>query len=200
MHTFGLTVNARFFAEVSTVDDLQAILEEPTLKDMPKLVLGGGSNLLFTKDFEGLVIRIKITGIEKVKEDTDHVWIRAGAGENWHQFVLYCIERGYGGLENLSLIPGTVGAAPMQNIGAYGVEIKDHFEELRAISLKEGLLKTFDHTACEFAYRHSIFKTELKDQYVIVSVTFRLDKKPVFNTSYGPFRKLWIKKVCNNCL
>ena len=189
MHTFGLTVNARFFAEVSTVDDLQAILEEPTLKDMPKLVLGGGSNLLFTKDFEGLVIRIKITGIEKVKEDIEHVWIRAGAGENWHQFVLYCIEQGYGGLENLSLIPGTVGAAPMQNIGAYGVEIKDHFEELDALSIKEGVLKTFTHAACEFAYRHSIFKTGLRDQYIIVSVTFRLDKNPVFNTSYGAIQE-----------
>lgn len=188
-NTFGLAVSARYFVSADTVADLQQILVHPIYGKMPKLILGGGSNILFTKDFEGLVIKINIKGIDKIKEDDDHVWLKVGAGENWHQFVLHCIEKGYAGLENLSLIPGTVGAAPMQNIGAYGVEIKDVFEELEAISMADGSVHIFGNQACQFGYRQSIFKLAAKDQYVIVSATFRLNKKPVFNTSYGAIQE-----------
>lgn len=187
-NTFGLNVKARLFMQVENIEDLQSILKEAKFKGTPKLFLGGGSNILFTKDFDGLVVKLDIKGIEKVKENDDYVWIKVGAGENWHKLVLYSIEQNLGGIENLSLIPGTVGAAPMQNIGAYGVEIKDTFHELEAVNVASGDLKTFNNEECEFAYRHSIFKGIQKDQLVIASVTFRLAKKPVFNTSYGDIR------------
>lgn len=198
-NTFGLAVNARYFLEAEGIVDIRCILKDPKFSSLPMLILGGGSNLLFTKDFDGIVVKIDIKGIQKVKEDPDFVWIKAGAGEIWHDLVLYTIEQGYGGLENLSLIPGTVGAAPMQNIGAYGVEIKDTFEELEAINVSDGAMRTFNHAECEFAYRHSIFKGSLKDQFIISSVTFKLRKNPVFNTSYGDIRetldKAGIKKL-----
>lgn len=189
LNTFGLAVSARYFVSINAIADLQAILAHPVYGKMPRLILGGGSNLLFTKDFEGIVIKMDVKGIEKIKEDDDHIWIKVGAGENWHRFVLHCIDKGYAGLENLSLIPGTVGAAPMQNIGAYGVEIKDYFEVLEAVNIQDGSVKSFINEACQFGYRDSVFKRELKDQYIIVSVTFRLNKKPVFNTSYGAIRE-----------
>jgi UDP-N-acetylmuramate dehydrogenase len=141
--------------------------------------------MLFTSDFDGLVIKINIGGIEVVNETDEHVYIKVGAGVVWHDLVLYCIERNYAGMENLSLIPGTVGAAPMQNIGAYGVEIKEIFENLEAIHMQTGQSRIFGNADCLFGYRESIFKKELKGQYVIVNVTFRLNKVPVFNTSYG---------------
>lgn len=198
-NTFGLAVSARYFVAVKTIAELQQILAHPLYGQMPKFILGGGSNVLFTKDYEGLVIKINIKGIEKIKEDDHHVWLQVGAGENWHQFVLYCIENGYAGLENLSLIPGTVGAAPMQNIGAYGVEIKDVFEELEAVGIKDGSLRTFSNQACQLSYRNSIFKEALKNQYIIVSATFKLNKEPIFNISYGAIQetleKLGIKTL-----
>jgi UDP-N-acetylenolpyruvoylglucosamine reductase len=149
------------------------------------LILGGGSNILFAKDFDGLVLKNEIKGIEKIKEDDDSVYIRAGAGENWHGFVLHCIENGWAGIENLSLIPGCVGASPMQNIGAYGVEISSVFHELRAFHLSEKTNYTFALKDCGFGYRDSVFKKKYRDQFVILDVTYRLNKKPVFNTSYG---------------
>lgn len=185
LNTFGLNVKARYFVAVHSVEELRTVLADSVYGRLPRLVLGGGSNLLFTKDFEGIIIKMSIKGIEKVKEDNEHVWLKVGAGENWHQFVLYCIEHDYAGLENLSLIPGTVGAAPMQNIGAYGVEIKDVFEVLEAVKIEDGTIRAFTNQECQFGYRHSIFKQEVKDQYIIVSATFRLNKKPIFNTSYG---------------
>lgn len=188
-NTFGIHARAPFFAEVNTIPELQAILGEPEYQQMPLLILGGGSNVLFTRNPEGLVILNKIGGIEKLKEDDAHVWVKVGGGVVWHEFVLYCIAQGWAGLENLSLIPGTAGAAPMQNIGAYGVEIKDTFEELQAVSRKDGSLRTFSHAECEFDYRSSIFKTSARDQYVIADVTFRLNKKPVLNTSYGAIKE-----------
>lgn len=188
-NTFGIDANARFFTAIESIVDLQKLLVDPQYKTMPKLILGGGSNLLFTRDFEGLVIKNDITGMEVVKEDKDHVWLKAGAGENWHQFVLYCIEQGYAGIENLSLIPGTVGAAPMQNIGAYGVEIKDCFEALKAVEIATGEVHTFNNVDCRFGYRYSIFKDEVKDQYVIANVTFRLNKNPSYNISYGAIQE-----------
>lgn len=140
---------------------------------------------MFTKDFDGIVLKNEIKGIAELHEDSEYVYIKAGAGENWHQFVLYCIERGWGGVENLSLIPGNVGASPMQNIGAYGVEIDDVFWSLEAFHLEEKKLYTFTKSDCEFGYRESVFKRKFKSRFVIVSVTYQLRKKPRFNISYG---------------
>lgn len=184
-NTFGIDVKARYFARFESVEELQQLLQLPELQPLEKLVLGGGSNLLFTKDFEGVVLQNGIRGIEVVREDEDEVYIKAGGGEVWHDFVLYALQQNYGGVENLSLIPGTVGAAPLQNIGAYGVELKDVFHELEAVHLQSGELQTFDNATCKFGYRESVFKHELKGQFVVTSVTFRLYKKHTLNTSYG---------------
>jgi UDP-N-acetylmuramate dehydrogenase len=188
-NTFGLEATARFFVEIQSVEELKAILQNPDFQNIDKLFLGGGSNILLTKNYEGLVVKINLQGIEKNSEDDAHVYIQAGAGENWHQLVMYCVENQYAGMENLSLIPGTVGAAPMQNIGAYGVEIKDIFEELQALNLQTLEIETFKLEDCHFGYRESIFKHEAKGKYVITSVTFRLNKTPVFKTSYGDIQK-----------
>lgn len=184
-NTFGIDAKARYFVEITNIADLQALIRRKVYKEQEIFILGGGSNVLLTQDFEGLVIKMNIPGIEVVEENEELVRVRAGAGENWHQFVLYCITQGYGGIENLSLIPGTVGAAPMQNIGAYGVEIQDVFESLEAVHLTTGELKQFTHQECQFGYRDSIFKNTLKGKYVITHVTLRLNKQPVINTSYG---------------
>lgn len=184
-NTFGIDVHTRYWAKITSVADLQKILRHPDYQGVPKLVLGGGSNILFTQNFEGLVIKLDIQGIEVIEENEEYVWVKTGAGVSWHTLVLHCIEQGYGGLENMSLIPGTVGAAPMQNIGAYGVEIKDVFIALQAVEIATGKIAGFDHAQCQFGYRSSIFKHELKGQYIITSVTLKLSKKPVINTSYG---------------
>jgi UDP-N-acetylmuramate dehydrogenase len=149
------------------------------------LVLGGGSNLLLTKNFEGLVLKNELHGISILKTENEFTYVKSAAGEVWHNFVLFCIENNLGGVENLSLIPGSVGAAPMQNIGAYGIEIKDVFQELEAYEIATGKIKTFNLTECKFGYRESVFKQDLKNQYIITSVTFRLTKNPKLNTSYG---------------
>jgi UDP-N-acetylmuramate dehydrogenase len=186
LHTFGMSVIARYFARVSSVEALTECLAAPVLPaSQPLLILGGGSNLLFTQDYDGLVVQNAITGIQIVAEDTDYVYVKADAGENWHHFVMYCIAQGWGGIENLALIPGNVGASPIQNIGAYGVEIKDVFFALEAIHLREKKQVHFGAEDCAFGYRDSIFKQAAKDQYVITSVTYRLRKVPVLNTSYG---------------
>jgi UDP-N-acetylmuramate dehydrogenase len=148
-------------------------------------ILGGGSNILFSKDFDGLVLKNEMKGIEKTKEDNEHVYVTAGAGENWHHFVLVCIKNNWAGVENLSLIPGNVGATPMQNIGAYGVEIKEVFHELKAFHLYEKANYTFGLNDCQFGYRDSVFKKKYKDQFVITEVTYRLNKNPKYNTTYG---------------
>ncbi len=184
-NTFGIDVTARYFAEFHSVSDINEILSDPTFLNTPKLILGGGSNLLFTRNFDGLVLKNNLKGIELVKEDADHYYVRSAAGENWHEFVMNCINNNYAGLENLSLIPGNVGASPMQNIGAYGVEIKDVFHELEAFHINDRSTRTFNRAECQFGYRESVFKRELKGHYIITSVTFRLLKKPVFTTSYG---------------
>lgn len=182
-NSFAIDVKARSFASFSDIEELTELVT-PASK-LGTLILGGGSNILFTQDFNGLVLKNEIKGIVKIKEDDEFVYIQAGAGENWHQFVLYCIENEWAGVENLSLIPGCVGASPMQNIGAYGVEIKDVFHELKAFHRKEKTNYTFDLNACGFGYRESVFKRKYKDEFVITNVTFRLRKQPVFNTSYG---------------
>ena len=182
-NTFGISVKAEMFAVFSSIEELKQILS--FRNDKKLLVLGGGSNLLLTKDFEGLVIKNEIKRFEVIEESASEVFVESGAGENWHEFVLNCIDKGFGGIENLSLIPGSVGASPMQNIGAYGVEIKDVFESLSAFHIASGEIHYFDKTKCEFGYRESIFKNKVKGEYIILTVTFRLTKNPTINSSYG---------------
>ncbi|MFM2134754.1 MAG: UDP-N-acetylenolpyruvoylglucosamine reductase [Bacteroidota bacterium] len=184
-NTFGLDVYADRFVPIATLEEAREVLQDERFRQLPRLVLGGGSNILFTRDFHGLVVLNLISGISVIREDDTHVFVRAGAGENWHHFVRHTVEHGWGGLENLSLIPGTVGAAPIQNIGAYGVEIKDTFNELEALDLSDGSTRTFSAADCAFGYRDSIFKGAEKGRYLITHVTFRLAKKPVINTRYG---------------
>ncbi len=188
-NTFGFDVKARYFASITTAAQLQDLLLDPRWASAPKWVLGGGSNVLLTKDINALVLRIEIDGIKVVSEEDNELSIKVGAGEKWHEFVLYCVENSYAGVENLSLIPGTVGAAPMQNIGAYGVEIKDIFQELEAVDAQSGTTRRFNASECGFGYRESVFKRALKDQYIITSVTFRLQKTPDFHVSYGDIQK-----------
>ncbi len=184
-NTFGLDVNAGFLGIVDSIDDLDEIYQTGRFRSQKKMILGGGSNILFTHGFSGIVAKNEIRGIVVQKETADDVLISIGAGEDWHQFVLWSVERGYGGVENLSLIPGTVGAAPMQNIGAYGVELKEVFHSLEAYEIKSGKTVTFFKEDCHFDYRFSVFKGDLKDQFVITKVFLLLSKNPSFNTSYG---------------
>ena len=176
-NTFGVDVSARYFAEVNSVEELIETLKFSSTKTLPLLFLGGGSNILFTKDFEGLAIQLNLKGITEEIIDDNQVLVTAKSGENWHQFVMDCLERNYGGLENLSLIPGNVGTSPMQNIGAYGTEIKDVFESCKVLNLETLELATLKSEQCKFGYRDSIFKQEGKGKYVILEVTFRLTRK-----------------------
>lgn len=181
-NTFGISALAKTFIAVTSTDELASVLQSNT----DVFVLGGGSNMLLTQNIDKLVIHINLKGIEIIKENENFVWIKAQAGENWHEFVLWCINHGFGGIENLSLIPGNVGTTPIQNIGAYGVEIKDTFESCTGMEIKSQQLKSFDKATCNFGYRESIFKNELKNQYIITDVTFKLTKKNHnINTSYG---------------
>jgi UDP-N-acetylmuramate dehydrogenase len=184
-NTFGIDVRAKYFASFRSIEELAELFNYKSLTAKSKLILGGGSNILFTKNYDGLVLKNEVKGMELIKEDDHYVYIRVGAGENWHQFVLYCLQYNLGGVENLSLIPGNVGASPMQNIGAYGVEIKDVFYDLEALHLNDKKTHTFTLNDCEFGYRESVFKKKYKNQFVITNVTFRLHKQPVFNTTYG---------------
>jgi UDP-N-acetylmuramate dehydrogenase len=186
LNTFGIDSKARFFVEVKSEDELLQLLQQPSFRQHKHLILGGGSNLLFTSDFDGLVIRCCLMGIEKLDETGDHVLIKASSGENWHRFVVHCLSNDWGGVENLSLIPGTTGAAPMQNIGAYGVEIQNVIESVNGVELKSGQRQTFSNSECHFSYRESIFKQQLKEKFFISSITLRLTKgRHQLNTSYG---------------
>jgi UDP-N-acetylmuramate dehydrogenase len=187
LNSFGINVTARHFASFTSVAELQDLRDFGSQLPTPDsgLILGGGSNILFTKNIDGLVLKNDITGIAKIGEDDEFVYVKAGAGENWHQFVLHCIQNNWAGVENLSLIPGNVGASPMQNIGAYGVELKEVFLELEAFHLKDGGITTFGLKDCAFGYRESVFKQQYKDQFAILTVTYKLRKTPLFNTSYG---------------
>lgn len=183
-NSFGIDVKASYFAEIFSEADLARLFKNEIVKSQKLLVIGGGSNVLFTQDYKGLVVKISIKGIESKTID-DKVLVTAGAGEVWNDFVNYCVRHHFAGVENLSLIPGTVGASPIQNIGAYGVELKDVFESCSAFEIKTGKIKTFTYDDCHFGYRESIFKGELKGQYIITSVTFRLSAEAKINTSYG---------------
>jgi UDP-N-acetylmuramate dehydrogenase len=185
-NTFGLQAFAARFAVVETPDELKGLIRQ---FGTPQLLLGGGSNVLLTQDLEGLVVHNRILGRELVKEDESSVWVRLGAGENWHAVVQWTLEQGWYGLENLSLIPGSVGAAPIQNIGAYGVELESVFHQLEAVELESGRIRTFDREACDFGYRYSVFKGPLKGQYAITHVHLTLSKHPQLKLDYGAIRQ-----------
>lgn len=184
-NTFGIDVYANYFAGFNSIDGLTEILNSTTFQQNEQLILGGGSNILFTKNFEGIVLHNRLKGISKVQVSENEYHVSAAAGEVWHELVLYAIANNLGGMENLSLIPGFVGASPMQNIGAYGVEIKDIFVSLKAMEVATGLIKTFSKEECQFGYRESFFKRAGKGKYIIIEVTFQLSTKHQLNTSYG---------------
>ncbi|WP_294321350.1 UDP-N-acetylmuramate dehydrogenase [uncultured Chryseobacterium sp.] len=185
-NTFGVDVKARYFAEVNTVEALKEALNFSKENNLPLLFLGGGSNILFTRDFDGLVIKLNLKGISVQPQNENEVLVTAKAGENWHEFVMFCLDKNLGGLENLSLIPGNVGTSPMQNIGAYGTEIKDIFVNCTVLNLETLEIETFDLEKCRFGYRDSIFKQEGKGKYVILDVTFKLTTQNHYiKTEYG---------------
>jgi UDP-N-acetylmuramate dehydrogenase len=200
-NTFRIDVNARYLAAFTTTEELAELVEWARARGLLErsrnsgsaerrlFVLGGGSNVLFTRDIDGLVLQNRLKGVELIHEEEEHVYVRAGAGESWAGFVEYCLERGWAGVENLSLIPGCVGAAPIQNIGAYGVELQDVFLELDAWSLPDRRIRTFTLGDCAFGYRDSVFKGAYRDQYIILTVTLRLRKTPIFHVSYGAIRE-----------
>lgn len=189
-NTFGIKAAAKWYVRITEAAQLPGLITLPVFKENRRLLLGGGSNILLTQDFDGLVIHIAITGIHVESITNDQVWVRAGAGHNWHALVLHCVAQGWGGIENLSLIPGTVGAAPIQNIGAYGAELKDVFHSLQAFDFEVGRFVTLDAAACRFGYRDSIFKhPENKNRYAITDVTLRLHRHPVLNLQYDALQK-----------
>lgn len=194
-NTFGISAFAKSFISVTSEDELITVLQQ----QQEIFILGGGSNMLLTKDVEKTVVHVNLKGIAITKETEDYVWVTAQAGENWHEFVLWCLERNFGGLENLSLIPGNVGTTPIQNIGAYGVEIKDTMVSCEAIAIKTQEKRVFTNAECAFEYRESIFKKELKNQYIITAVTFQLTKKNhQLKTSYGAIEaELQQKNISN---
>lgn len=185
-NTFGIEASARYFVTISSEADLSALIQTPIFNREPRLIIGGGSNVLFTTDFSGLVIKNEMKGMTIVEETDDQVELQVQSGESWHSLVLHCVQQQWGGIENLALIPGTVGAAPIQNIGAYGVEIKDCIKSVAAIDLQNGNRVSFNRDECRFSYRESIFKHELKEKYFISSVTLTLTKKKhQLQTTYG---------------
>jgi UDP-N-acetylmuramate dehydrogenase len=193
-NTLAVPAVADFFVSVSTEAELWDALKFARERNLPMLLLGGGSNIVLQHNFPGLVVHIRLMGKELIGEDNDFYYVRAAAGENWHELVEYCLDNHYWGLENLSLIPGSVGAAPIQNIGAYGVELKDVISELTALDIKSGLSVTFPKDACQFGYRDSIFKQALLDKYVITSVTLQLRKQPRLILEYPA-----LKQALANC-
>jgi UDP-N-acetylmuramate dehydrogenase len=193
-NTFGLAAQAAYFATFDSIEQLQHLLQSPIAKQHQVAVLGGGSNILLTQAKQELVLKNQIKGIALVAEDENYYYVESGGGVAWHEFVMWCVEHNYQGVENLSLIPGTVGAAPMQNIGAYGVEIKDVFENLLAIAIEDGSQQIFKHADCQFGYRESVFKHQYKNKFVIASVTFKLNKIANINTSYGAIEQVLSSK------
>ncbi len=189
LNSFGLDIKAARFCSITDLQSLADLLEMEEIQELPKLILGEGSNMLFTDHFEGLVIHPAFKGIEVVEDDGEQVLVRVGAAESWDQWVSYAIQEGWFGLENLSLIPGSVGAAPIQNIGAYGVELKDRFAWLEAWDLHKNQAVKMDGKACRFGYRNSLFKQEGRGRYLITHVTFRLSRTPNLMLDYGQVRK-----------
>lgn len=192
-NTFGIDVKSRYFSEIFTLEQLAELGHYPVFKEARLLVIGGGSNLLFTEDFEGLVLKVSIPGITHTVTG-ENIMVTAGAGVVWNDLVNYSVAHGFAGMENLSLIPGTAGASPIQNIGAYGVELKDIFESCLAYEIATGEIRKFEHADCHFAYRDSIFKNELKGKYIITSVSFKLSSKADLNIQYGAIQAELIKR------
>lgn len=188
-NSFGIDKKARFFVTAKDINELKSALSWAKDQNIKVILLGGGSNILLTQDLNALVIKIELKSVELVKEDIDHFWVEVGSGENWHEFVMTAIQNNWAGIENLSLIPGTVGASPMQNIGAYGVEIKDVFSSLKAVNRETLETEIFNAEECGFGYRESVFKTSLKGNYVITSVIFKLNRNPEFQLSYGAIQE-----------
>lgn len=188
LNTLAVPATADYYVSVTSHNEIKEALVFACERELPILLLGGGSNIVFENNFHGLVIHLKLRGVQLLQETDEHVWINFAAGENWHQAVEYCLDHGYYGLENLSLIPGSVGAAPIQNIGAYGVEVKDLITELSTIEIASGIEVSFLNESCQFAYRDSIFKQKFKDQYIITSVTFKLSKIAKTNLTYPALR------------
>jgi UDP-N-acetylmuramate dehydrogenase len=184
LNTFGIEAHTKYFAEIFSEEELVELLSDDKCRRERKIVLGGGSNILFTKNFNGIVIKNSITGINVLKENEDSVLIEIGAGVIWNDLVNFCVQRNFGGIENLTLIPGTVGAAPIQNIGAYGKELADIFYSLNGFYFENCEKKTFSNSDCKFSYRSSIFKENLKDKFIITSIKLKLNKKFKLNTSY----------------
>lgn len=198
-NTFGIDVNATYFATFESSEDLDTVFGNSEFQNLPKMVLGGGSNMLLVRDFDGLILKNGCRGIEVVEETADFAFVDVKGGENWHEFVLWCLDNNFGGVENLSLIPGTVGASPIQNIGAYGVELKDVFFELTAYHISTQKIIKFDKTTCQFGYRESIFKNTEKGNYIILSVKFRLTKnKHSLNINYGAIQTVLTEKKITN--
>lgn len=192
-NTFRIDVRAKYFVEVTSIEDLNSLIKSDEFIQNEKFILGGGSNLLLTKDFDGIVVRLGIKGITVCEEGND-VFVEAGAAEVWNDFVQYTVNKGFAGIENLSLIPGTVGASPIQNIGAYGVEVKDCIHSVSAFQLSTAELKKFSNSECKFSYRESAFKNEWKGQYIIVAVTFKLSLIPNLKLHYGAIEDELIKR------
>ena len=185
LNTFGVDIKAKYFTSINTINELIEVRKTKVFTDLKLLILGGGSNILFTKDFDGLVILNNIKGKEIIDQNQQSIFLKIGAGENWHELVMYCVDNGWGGIENLSLIPGNTGTAPMQNIGAYGVEIEETFVELEALEISSGKIVKFNNSDCEFGYSESVFKNKMKNQYIILNITLELKKNPVLNINYG---------------
>jgi UDP-N-acetylmuramate dehydrogenase len=188
-NTFGVEAMAATFAEMHTLQDMQVFLNTNKYKGKPLLILGGGSNILFTKDVEGIVVKISTKGIMKITETDNHVFLNVQAGVDWNEFVNYCLLNNLGGVENLALIPGLIGSSPIQNIGAYGAEVKDVIESVEMVNMQTLQMFELTNKECAFAYRNSIFKNELKGKVIIVSVTFKLDKKHKLNIEYGAIKQ-----------
>ena len=185
LNTFNISAKTKFFYEFNTLENLKEILSHKLLKTEKAFVLGGGSNILFSKDFDGIVLKNSIEGIHITKDNNNHIEVEVGSGENWHEFVLWSVKKNLSGVENLALIPGSVGASPIQNIGAYGCEAKDTIKKVQFIDLESKSIKELTNSECDFSYRSSIFKKDLKGKYIITKVTFLLKKKPINNISYG---------------
>jgi UDP-N-acetylmuramate dehydrogenase len=197
-NTFGVEAHARYLASFSGEQEVRDLLQDSRFSEIPVLLLGGGSNMLFTRDFEGLVLVNRITGIEVLEDTDEYCVVKAGAGENWDELVGYCVNNGWGGLENLSYIPGSVGASPIQNIGAYGAEVKDTIQMVHTLNRDSLLPLAYNNQDCRFDYRNSIFKNRLKDKRIITHVTFKLSKKPQYNIDYGSLKETVEKKGKTN--
>ncbi len=196
-NTFGIDVSAKYFVEIGHEDELVELFMDPQWRQIERLVLGGGSNMLFVNDFDGLVIRMNIRGIEH-RINHNEVFVEAGAGEVWNDLVNFCVAREYAGIENLSLIPGSVGASPIQNIGAYGVELKDVLHSCHAFEIATGIFRKFINEDCRFGYRDSIFKNELKEKFIITSVKFKLSLTPNLNLKYGAIEQELVNRSITN--